>query len=108
MRRAVGIVLVAACAHGCGKRGASIDASDAGSAPAPPRTPIADAFREAATRILAAGRESDGAYKKLAYLTDHVGNRIAGSKRMDSAVAWAEEAMRSEGHENVRAEKVMV
>jgi len=71
-------------------------------------TPIADAFRGVASQILTAGQESGGAYTKLAYLTDHVGNRIAGSKRLDHAIEWAQKTMMAEGHENVHAEKVMV
>jgi carboxypeptidase Q len=71
-------------------------------------TPIADAFRSTVSQILRAGEESAGAYTKLTYLTDHVGNRIAGSKRLDQAIEWAQKAMLADGHENVHAEKVMV
>src|SRR5690348_13486950 len=71
-------------------------------------TPIADAYRAVAEQILTSGRASTGAYDKLAYLTDRVGHRIAGSKQLEQAVAWAEKALRAEGHENVRAEKAMV
>jgi carboxypeptidase Q len=79
--------------------------------PAPPPaapTPIADAFREVASQILTAGLDSTGAFDKLAYLTDRIGNRIAGSKRLEQAVAWSARSMTGEGHENVHAEKVMV
>jgi Zn-dependent M28 family amino/carboxypeptidase len=78
--------------------------------PAPPKapTPIADQFRATASDILAKGREGRGAYEKLSYLTDRIGHRIAGSKPLDQAVAWAQKTMTLEGHENVRAEKVMV
>jgi Zn-dependent M28 family amino/carboxypeptidase len=74
----------------------------------PVATPIADAFRAVTAEILAAGQSGSGAYEKLSFLTDRIGNRIAGSKRFDQAVAWAQKAMSSEGHENVHAEKVMV
>ncbi|HEU4537599.1 MAG TPA: M20/M25/M40 family metallo-hydrolase, partial [Polyangiaceae bacterium] len=33
---------------------------------------------------------------------------LSGSPQLDAAVAWAQEAMKRDGHENVRAEKVMV
>jgi carboxypeptidase Q len=79
--------------------------------PAPPEraaTPIADAYRDAATRLLADGTAGKGAWSKLAYLTDHIGNRIAGSKKLDQAIAWAQKTLADEGHENVHTEKVMV
>jgi Zn-dependent M28 family amino/carboxypeptidase len=57
---------------------------------------------------LTAGRSSGGAFEKLAYLTDHIGHRIAGSKQLEQAVAWAEKTMTADGHENVHAEKAMV
>ncbi len=73
-----------------------------------PRTPIADVYRSLASKILAAGIDGKGGYTKLAYLTDHIGNRIAGSKRLEQAVAWAQKAFTADGQENVHAEKVMV
>ncbi|HWN71462.1 MAG TPA: M20/M25/M40 family metallo-hydrolase, partial [Haliangium sp.] len=48
------------------------------------------------------------AYDKLAYLTDRIGHRLSGSPALEQAVAWAMRVMREEGHENVRAQKVMV
>jgi carboxypeptidase Q len=78
-------------------------------APAPPAsTPIADAYREDAARIVAAATADRRAYTKLAYLTDRIGHRLSGSAALEQAVAWAIRVMREEGHENVRAQKVMV
>jgi Zn-dependent M28 family amino/carboxypeptidase len=57
---------------------------------------------------LASGRGSNGAHDKLAFLTDRIGHRIAGSKQLEQAVSWAEKTMTAEGHEAVRAEKAMV
>ncbi len=71
-------------------------------------TPIADAYREVATRLLESGTAGRGAYEKLAHLTDRIGHRVAGSKQLDDAIAWAQQAMKDDGHENVHAEKVMV
>src|SRR5579862_9753085 len=79
-------------------------------APAPdarPATPLADAYRDAAAKIVAAARTGDGAYKKLQHLTDHIGNRLSGSPQLDQAIAWAQEAMKADGLD-VHTEKVMV
>ncbi len=76
-------------------------------APAAP-TPLADAYRGAASKIVDAALADDGAWAKLAYLTDRVGNRLSGTPQLDAAIAWAQGAMKQDGHENVRAEKVMV
>src|SRR5688572_20825508 len=77
-------------------------------APARAPTPLADAHREAANKIIAAALADDGAWAKLSHLTDRIGHRLSGSPQLDAAVAWAQEAMKRDGHENVRAEKVMV
>ena len=79
-------------------------------APAPdarPATPLADAYRDTAAKIVTAARTGDGAYKKLQHLTDHIGNRLSGSPQLDQAIAWAQEAMKADGLD-VHTEKVMV
>lgn len=74
-----------------------------------PATPIADAYRDVAGRILqAALADHEDSYAKLAYLTDRIGHRLSGSVGLERAVAWAARVMQEEGHENVRADKVMV
>jgi carboxypeptidase Q len=89
--------------------GAPAPAEPAAPAPPPaPPTPLADAYREAAARILAESAANDRAYARLAYLCDHIGARLAGSKALDEAVAWAAKTLRQDGQENVRTEKVMV
>ncbi len=90
------VVSVAACAH-VGTPAA-----------APPPSDVVAAYREPAARIVAAALADDGAYRKLAHLTDRVGARLAGSPALERAVAWAADAMRADGHENVRAEPAMV
>jgi carboxypeptidase Q len=84
---------------------ASIDAAP----PAPPRpaTPIADAYREVAAKLVAAAHTGNGAYKKLQFLTDHIGNRLSGSPQLDQAIAWAAKAMTADGLD-VHTEKIMV
>lgn len=76
--------------------------------PAPAVTPIADSYREVAGRVLEAALADKDGWAKLEHLTDHIGPRLSGSKALDRAIAWAVAAMQADGHENVRAEKVMV
>ncbi len=70
-------------------------------------TPIADAYRAVAARILADARADRGGWDKLAHLADRIGNRLAGSAALDLAIVWAADAMRRDGHD-VRTEPVMV
>ena len=67
-----------------------------------------DAYRAPAGRIIGAALTTNRAYERLAYLTDHIGNRISGSTNLERAIAWALAEMKSDGLDNVRAEKVMV
>jgi len=76
--------------------------------PLPPPTIRSDEYRAAAGRIIGAALTSDKAYKRLAYLTDHIGNRISGSENLQRAISWATAEMRNDGLDNVRNEKVMV
>ena len=73
----------------------------------PPTVKIAD-YRAAAARIIGAALTSDKAYARLAHLTDHIGNRLSGSKNLELAIEWALAEMKKDGLDNVRAEKVMV
>jgi carboxypeptidase Q len=68
---------------------------------------IAD-YRAAAARIIGAALTTDKAYTRLAHLTDHIGNRLSGSKNLERAIEWAVTEMKKDGLDNVRAEKVMV
>ncbi len=72
-------------------------------------TPIADGYREVAASILAHARADgyDGAWTKLAHLTDRIGHRLSGTKALERAVAWASQAMKDDGHD-VRLEEIMV
>lgn len=76
--------------------------------PVPPPTVKVDAYRAAAARIIGAALTSDRAYARLAHLTDHIGNRLSGSKNLERAIEWAVAEMKRDGLDNVRAEKVMV
>lgn len=74
----------------------------------PPPRVRADDYRERAARIIGAALSTDRAYRRLAYLTDRIGNRLSGSENLERAIAWALSEMKRDGLENVRGEKVMV
>jgi carboxypeptidase Q len=76
--------------------------------PLPPPNVTIDNYREPAGRIIGAALVSSRAYERLAYLTDHIGHRLSGSKSLERAIDWAIAEMKRDGLENVRAEKVMV
>lgn len=76
--------------------------------PLPPPTVRIDDYRAAAGRIIGAALTSDRAYTRLAYLTDHIGNRLSGSNNLDRAIAWAVTEMKNDGLDNVHPEEVMV
>ena len=69
---------------------------------------IADMYRNAAERIVQASLASNDGYTKLEELCDGIGHRLSGSPQLEQAIQWAAEAMRADGQENVRIEKVMV
>jgi carboxypeptidase Q len=64
--------------------------------------------REAASRLIGEALATTHAWQRLAELTDTFGHRLAGSKALDDAIAWAVAEMKKDGLDNVRAEKVMV
>ena len=74
----------------------------------PPPTVKIDDYRAVAARIIGAALTSDRAYQRLAHLTDHIGNRLSGSKSLERAIEWAVAEMKRDGLDNVRPEKVMV
>ena len=76
--------------------------------PLPPPTVSNDGYKSDAARIIGAALTSDRAYKTLAYLTDHIGNRLSGSQSLERAIDWAIFEMKTEGLDNVRKERVMV
>ncbi|HEX7838379.1 MAG TPA: hypothetical protein VF469_12980, partial [Kofleriaceae bacterium] len=68
---------------------------------------LAEHYRDPVDKIVTAAHADRGAYQKLAWLTDHIGNRLSGSPALDRAIAWAAKAMKEDGHD-VRTEAVMV
>lgn len=61
-----------------------------------------------ATKIIESVRKQNESYVKLQELCDDIGNRLSGSENLDKAIEWAQKVLKTDGHENVRAEKVMV
>ena len=59
-----------------------------------------------ARRLIDAALADHHAFATVASLSDHVGQRLAGSPGAEAGVAWALAAMRSTGLENVHAEPV--
>ena len=71
-------------------------------------TPLYESHRDAANRIIDAALNDDGAYRKLSYLCDRIGNRLAGSKALDEAMTWAAAEMKKDGLVNVVTPEVTV
>src|SRR6185436_10702072 len=64
--------------------------------------------RQDAERLVKAATADDFAWRRLAELTDLHGARLSGSENLTRAIAWAVEAMKADGLDNVRTEPVMV
>lgn len=69
---------------------------------------VASAYRDAANRIIQASTADSAAWSRLAELTERFGNRFSGTDRLNQALSWMLEQMRSDGLDNVRGEPVMV
>lgn len=67
-----------------------------------------DRYKNVSQQIIQSTREQNDAYLKLQELCDDIGHRLSGSPSLDRAIDWAVAKMKSDGHENVRKEKVMV
>ena len=73
----------------------------------PPRVKIEE-YRERASRIIGAALTDDTAYRRLAWLTDRIGNRLSGSESLRRAVEWAASEMKRDRLDDVHTENVMV
>ena len=67
-----------------------------------------ETYKRVADRIIAAGQKENNAYLKLQELCDDIGCRLSGSKELEKAIQWAQDSLKADGQENVRADKVMV
>src|SRR5262245_51587034 len=81
---------------------------DAGQLPAPATFSWIDDHRANAERLLREAQSDQFAWNRLAELTDTYGNRLSGSENLTRAIAWAVEAMKKDGLENVHTERAMV
>ncbi len=69
---------------------------------------IQDRYRSTADRIIKSTMTSNDSWKKMHALCDGIGHRLSGSRQLERAVDWAVASLKTDGHENVRAEPVMV
>ncbi|HEX6316324.1 MAG TPA: M28 family metallopeptidase [Gemmatimonadaceae bacterium] len=69
---------------------------------------VADAYRDAATRIIARATRDSAAWNRLAVLTETFGHRFSGSESLERAIDWTLAEMRKDGLDAVRGEPVMV
>ena len=67
-----------------------------------------DQYRDPAARLIGAAISDTFAWRRLAVLTDSIGNRLSGTPQLDRAIRWAAEEMKRDGLENVHTEKAMV
>lgn len=67
-----------------------------------------EGYRDPAAKLIAASQASDFAWQRLAEVTDLYGPRLSGSVGLERAIDWAVAAMKKDGLENVRKERVMV
>src|SRR6266516_2266339 len=70
--------------------------------------PWLDHYREPAARLIGEALSDTFAWRRLAVLTDSVGNRLSGTPELERAVGWAVAEMKRDGLENVHTEKTMV
>jgi carboxypeptidase Q len=81
---------------------------DIGQLPAPAGPTWLSEHRANAERLMNEAQADHFAWNRLAELTDTFGNRLSGSENLTRAIAWAVEAMKRDGLENVHTERVMV
>jgi len=74
----------------------------------PARSLLAERYRPAADRIVAAALADSAAWHRVARLTDTFGHRLSGSRSLENAIDWILAEMRRDGLENVRGEPIMV
>jgi carboxypeptidase Q len=67
-----------------------------------------DPYRANAEKLIAAAQADQFAWDRLAELTDTFGQRLSGSDNLNRAIAWAVDAMKKDGLENVHTERVMI
>jgi carboxypeptidase Q len=76
--------------------------------PAPPVPSWLEPHRDNADRLVKEAMSDHFAWNRLATLTDTYGHRLSGSENLTRAIRWAVEAMKQDGLDHVRTERVMV
>jgi carboxypeptidase Q len=75
---------------------------------AQPRPSLAESYRETASRLIGAALVDEGGWRKMQYLCDRIGHRLAGSAGLERAIAWSVAEMKRDGLRNVQAPLVQV
>lgn len=70
--------------------------------------PVADRYREAASRIISRALRDSAAWNRIAVLTETFGHRFSGSESLERAIDWTLAEMQRDGLDAVRGEPVMV
>jgi carboxypeptidase Q len=70
--------------------------------------PVANQYRDVASRIIARATKDSAAWNRLAVLTETFGNRFSGSESLERAIDWVLAEMRKDALDGVRGEPVMV
>jgi carboxypeptidase Q len=70
--------------------------------------PLAQRYRPAAERLIAAALADSAAWNRIAELTERFGPRFSGTENLERAIDWVMQEMRRDGLQNVRGEPVMV
>ena len=87
---------------------AATSSSSLSATPPDPAPAWLESYREPAARLIGEAMSDTFAWRRLAVLTDSVGNRLSGTPQLDRAIQWAVAEMKSDGLENVHTEKAMV
>ena len=69
---------------------------------------IANAYRDAANRLIDAATANDDAYTRLGEVVDLYGARVAGSVALENAHDWILEQMEADGLDNVQADHLLI
>ena len=71
-------------------------------------TPIADRYRDAATRIIQTAQADSAAWDRIATLTDTYGHRLSGSRALEQAIDWILAEMKKDGLDSAWTEPVKI
>ena len=69
---------------------------------------LTEQYKATADRLIDAALADTEGYRRLTYLCDRIGHRLAGSAGLEKAIAWSAEQMKAAGLSNVRVIPVKV